>query len=210
MLGGQSRRLGIGKSHGCVENCPKCTAFGIYMVRIIHRSAHELEWELWKIELALIKYATVLAAFGTIGGMIFGFEISSMSAWIGSEQYLEYFNHPSSSEQGGITASMSAGYFIGSLLSGWLADRIGRRLAIQIASVDWIVGAVLQCSAQNVAHLVVGRIVSGLAIGITSSQCIVYLAELAPSRSRGRIVGIQQWSIDWGKNNIPNAYVQKI
>ncbi|KKO96434.1 hypothetical protein THAR02_11465 [Trichoderma harzianum] len=140
----------------------------------------------------------VLAAFGTIGGMIFGFEISSMSAWIGSEQYLEYFNHPSSSEQGGITASMSAGSFIGSLLSGWLADRIGRRLAIQIASVDWIVGAVLQCSAQNVAHLVVGRIVSGLAIGITSSQCIVYLAELAPSRSRGRIVGIQQWSIDWG------------
>ncbi|KAK4070884.1 hypothetical protein Trihar35433_5351 [Trichoderma harzianum] len=140
----------------------------------------------------------VLAAFGTIGGMIFGFEISSMSAWIGSEQYLEYFNHPNSSEQGGITASMSAGSFIGSLLSGWLADRIGRRLAIQIASVDWIIGAALQCSAQNVAHLVVGRIVSGLAIGITSSQCIVYLAELAPSRSRGRIVGIQQWSIDWG------------
>ncbi|KAK6444565.1 hypothetical protein FP744_10000813 [Trichoderma asperellum] len=140
----------------------------------------------------------VLAAFGTIGGMIFGFEISSMSAWIGSDQYLEYFNHPGSAEQGGITASMSAGSFVGSLLSGWLADRLGRRLAIQIASVDWIIGAVLQCSSQNVAHLVVGRIVSGLAIGITSSQCIVYLSELAPSRIRGRVVGIQQWSIDWG------------
>ncbi|KAM0512522.1 hypothetical protein ACHAPE_008845 [Trichoderma viride] len=140
----------------------------------------------------------VLAAFGTIGGMIFGFEISSMSAWIGSDQYLDYFNHPGSSQQGGITASMSAGSFIGSLLSGWLADRLGRRLAIQIASVDWIIGAVLQCSSQNVAHLVVGRIVSGLAIGVTSSQCIVYLSELAPSRIRGRVVGIQQWSIDWG------------
>ncbi|PTB39090.1 hypothetical protein M441DRAFT_70244 [Trichoderma asperellum CBS 433.97] len=140
----------------------------------------------------------VLAAFGTIGGMIFGFEISSMSAWIGSDQYLEYFNHPGSSQQGGITASMSAGSFVGSLLSGWLADRLGRRLAIQIASVDWIIGAVLQCSSQNVAHLVVGRIVSGLAIGVTSSQCIVYLSELAPSRIRGRVVGIQQWSIDWG------------
>ncbi|KAL6886125.1 general substrate transporter [Trichoderma longibrachiatum] len=140
----------------------------------------------------------VLAAFGTIGGMIFGFEISSMSAWIGSEQYLEYFNHPDSTEQGGITAAMSAGSLVGSLLAGWLADRLGRRLAIQIASIDWIIGAVLQCSSQNVAHLVVGRIVSGLAIGITSSQCIVYLSELAPSRIRGRVVGIQQWSIDWG------------
>ncbi|KOS16821.1 High-affinity glucose transporter [Escovopsis weberi] len=140
----------------------------------------------------------VLAAFGTIGGMIFGFEISSMSAWIGSDQYLEYFNYPNSSQQGGITASMSAGSLIGSLLAGWLADKMGRRIALQIAAVDWIVGAVLQCSSQNVAHLVVGRIVSGLAIGVTSSQCIVYLSELAPSRTRGRIVGIQQWSIDWG------------
>lgn len=67
-----------------------------------------------------------------------------------------------------------------------------------IASGIWIIGAALQCSAQNVAHLIVGRVVSGLAIGITSSQCCVYLAELAPARIRGRIVGIQQWSIEWG------------
>ena len=72
----------------------------------------------------------MLAAFGTIGGMIFGFEISSMSAWIGSDQYLEYFNHPNSAQQGGITASMSAGSFVGSLLAGWLADRLGRRTTL--------------------------------------------------------------------------------
>lgn len=158
------------------------------------------------IQILIVTLAAVLAAFGTIGGMIFGFEISSMSAWIGSEQYLEYFNHPDSTEQGGITAAMSAGSLVGSLLAGWLADRLGRRLAIQIASVDWIVGAVLQCSSQNVAHLVVGRIVSGLAIGITSSQCIVYLSELAPSRIRGRVVGIQQWSIDWGKHDCSSRF----
>lgn len=40
--------------------------------------------------------------------------------------------------------------------------------------------------------------VNGLAIGVTSSQCCVYLAELAPAKIRGRIVGIQQWSIEWG------------
>lgn len=60
----------------------------------------------------------VLAAFGTIGGALFGFDIrygtrlallsadadppSSMSAWIGTQQYLEYFNHPDSSLQGGV------------------------------------------------------------------------------------------------------------
>lgn len=35
-------------------------------------------------------------------------------------------------------------------------------------------------------------------VGITSSQVCVFLAELAPSRIRGRVVGIQQWAIEWG------------
>lgn len=143
--------------------------------------------------------ASVLAAFGTIGGMLFGFEVSSMSAWIGSKQYMDYFGSPDSTQQGGITASMSAGSLLGALLAGLLADRLGRKIAIQIAAVVWVVGAVLQCSSQNIGHLVVGRIVGGFAIGITSSQVLVYLAELAPSRIRGRIVGIQQWSIEWGE-----------
>lgn len=86
-----------------------------------------------------------------------------MSAWIGSDQYLEYFGHPNSDTQGGITASMSAGSFIGSLAAGWLCDRMGRRGILQVASVIWVIGAALQCSAQNIAHLIVGRIVSGLA-----------------------------------------------
>lgn len=144
------------------------------------------------------NYFTVLAAFGTIGGMLFGFDISSMSAWIGSDQYLDFFNSPGSTEQGGITASMSAGSFVGAIIAGQIADKLGRRGVLMVASVIWVIGAAVQCSAQNVAHLVVGRVISGFSIGITSSQVLVYLAELAPSRIRGRIVGIQQWSIDWG------------
>lgn len=45
----------------------------------------------------------VLAAFGTIGGALFGFDISSMSAWIDQKQYLEYFNYPNSNLQGGVS-----------------------------------------------------------------------------------------------------------
>lgn len=140
----------------------------------------------------------VLAAFGTIGGALFGCDVSSMSAWISSDQYLSYFDYPDSTQQGGITASMSGGSFLGALAAGFLSDRFGRRGCLMMASCVWIVGAALQCSAQNVAHLVVGRMVSGLAVGVTSSQVCVYLAELAPGRIRGRIVGIQQWAIEWG------------
>ena len=131
----------------------------------------------------------MLAAFGTIGGALFGFDISSMSAWIGAPQYLEYFNYPGSTQQGGvrtplppqsddplfspesglysrqITASMSAGSFVGAICAGFLADLLGRRDALKVASVIWVVGAAVQCSSQNVAQLVVGRIISGLSSG---------------------------------------------
>ncbi|EDP49120.1 hypothetical protein ACP6JC_000668 [Aspergillus fumigatus] len=93
---------------------------------------------------------------------------------------------------------MSAGSFAGAIAAGFISDRIGRRLSLLVASLVWITGAVIQCSAQNVAHLVAGRVISGLSVGITSSQVCVYLAELAPARIRGRIVGIQQWAIEWG------------
>ena len=130
--------------------------------------------------------------------MLFGFDVSSMSAWIIADQYLDYFDHPGSSLQGGITASMSGGSLVGAVAAGYIADFLGRKGALQVASIIWLIGAALQASAQNVGHLIGGRVVSGLAIGITSSQCCVYLAELAPGRIRGRIVGIQQWSIEWG------------
>ncbi|KAJ5693461.1 Major facilitator superfamily domain general substrate transporter [Penicillium macrosclerotiorum] len=140
----------------------------------------------------------VLAAFGTIGGALFGFDVSSMSAWIGVDTYTDYFGSPDSNLQGGITASMSAGSFAGSIAAGWISDFLGRRGALMVASLVWIIGAIVQCSAQNVTHLVAGRVVSGLAVGVTSSQTCVYLSELAPARIRGRIVGIQQWAIEWG------------
>lgn len=105
---------------------------------------------------------TVLAAFGTIGGALFGFDVSSMSAFLATDQYLEYFNHPNSNLQGGITASMSAGSFGGALVAGFIADHLGRRWSLMIASCVWIIGAMVQCSAQNVTHLVAGRVVSGL------------------------------------------------
>ncbi|PWW77662.1 putative MFS glucose transporter [Tuber magnatum] len=140
----------------------------------------------------------VLAAFGTIGGALFGFDISSMSAWIGAPQYLEYFNSPNSDLQGGITASMSAGSFAGAVCAGYLSDILGRKHALLVASVIWVIGSVVTLSAQNVAHLVAGRVVNGLTVGVMSSQVPVYLAELSPKNIRGRIVGIQQWAIEWG------------
>lgn len=56
----------------------------------------------------------------------------------------------------------------------------------------------IQCASVNVGMLVVGRVIAGLCVGIGSSICPVYQAEIAPKEIRGRVVSLQQWAITWG------------
>ena len=94
----------------------------------------------------------LIAAIAIIGGGLFGFDISSMSAIIGTPQYLCYFNQgplgppytqdktcsgPRASVQGGITASMAAGSWLGALISGFLSDILGRKKSIMIGAIIW-------------------------------------------------------------------------
>ena len=100
--------------------------------------------------------------------------------------------------QGGITAAMPGGSFVGALVSGYLTDKLGRRHAIQVGCLIWVIGSIISCAAQNIAMLIVGRFINGLSVGICSAQVPVYVAELAPASKRGRVVGSQQWAITWG------------
>ncbi len=94
----------------------------------------------------------LITAIAVIGGGLFGFDISSMSAIISTQPYLCYFNQgpdgpgfndvttcsgPRASVQGGITASMAGGSWLGAIISGFLSDRLCRKGAIQIGSVIW-------------------------------------------------------------------------
>ncbi|KAI6084136.1 high-affinity glucose transporter [Hypoxylon rubiginosum] len=139
-----------------------------------------------------------ICGFAAIGGGLFGFDISSMSGVIGTTAYKRYFNNPVSYHQGGITASMPVGSFIGSLTSSFIADRFSRKVTLQIACIQWIIGSIIQCAAQNVAMLCAGRVVAGLCVGIASSVVPIYQSEIAPKEIRGRVVSLQQWAITWG------------
>ncbi|KAF2731786.1 putative high-affinity hexose transporter [Polyplosphaeria fusca] len=140
----------------------------------------------------------LICFFAAIGGGLFGFDISSMSGVLGTKGYMNYFGNPSGYRQGGITASMPAGSLCGALISSFIADKFSRRTAIQVAAVIWIIGSILQCAANGVPLLVVGRVVAGVCVGIASSIVPVYQAEIAPKEIRGRVVSLQQWAITWG------------
>lgn len=141
-------------------------------------------------------YNTYLVAFvATVGGMLFGFDISSMSAIILSDQYNNFFKTPSGIQQGAIGAALAAGSVIGSLMAGPISNRIGRRDAVFFAGLWWLVGTAVQVATTGVGSLIAGRILNGVCVGITSSQVPVYLAEIAKKEKRGSLIIIQQLAI---------------
>lgn len=68
-----------------------------------------------------------VAMVTTVGGMLFGFDISSMAAIVTTEQYIDYFDNPSGVKQGAIGSALAAGSVLGSLIAGPISDKWGRR-----------------------------------------------------------------------------------
>ena len=141
-------------------------------------------------------YNTYFVAFvATVGGMLFGFDISSMSAIIGTTQYNNFFNFPKGIHQGAIGSALAAGSVIGSLMAGPISNWIGRRDSIAFACLWWLAGTAVQTSTTGFGSLIAGRLLNGVCVGITSSQVPVYLAEIAKKEKRGAIIVIQQLAI---------------
>lgn len=140
----------------------------------------------------------VIGAVACISGLMFGFDISSMSSMIGTDPYREFFNYPSSTAQGGITASMAGGSLLGSLVSPNFSDTFGRRFSLHVCATLWIIGAIMQCASQNQGMLIAGRVISGMGIGFGSSVAPVYCSEVAPPNIRGTICGLFQFSVTLG------------
>ncbi|KAK9312224.1 general substrate transporter [Lipomyces starkeyi] len=139
-----------------------------------------------------------ISLFASLGGLIYGFEISSISGVIGTQQYKDFYGNPLGIRQGGITGAMPAGSIIGAILAGFLGDWLSRKSAIQIGASFWCAGAALQSASNGIGMLVVGRVVSGICIGLTSTLVPIYQSEIAPRKVRGRIVSFQQFAITWG------------
>lgn len=81
---------------------------------------------------------------------------------------------------------------MGCLITFTIGDLLGRRKMIWLAMALIIVGASLQASAYTLAHLIVGRIITGFGTGIDSSTVPMYQSELAKATNRGQLVS---WEI---------------
>ncbi|KAL2816151.1 general substrate transporter [Aspergillus granulosus] len=134
-----------------------------------------------------------------ISGLLFGYDtgvISSTLVSIGSD----LSNRPLTTlDKSLVTSCTSLFALVASPLAGILADKLGRRRVILFADILFTLGAFVQAVTNDVWGMILGRSIVGLAVGSASLVTPLYISELAPSNSRGRLVTILSLFITGGQ-----------
>ncbi|CRG87078.1 Quinate permease [Talaromyces islandicus] len=144
-----------------------------------------------------------IAMFACLGGLLYGYNqgvfsgVLTMTAF--GDHMGEYISN--STKKGWLTSILELGAWVGTLYSGFLAETLSRKHAILINTVVFIIGVVIQCTgvtASGANSILAGRFITGMGVGSLSMVVPMYNAECAPPEIRGLLVGLQQFSIEFG------------
>lgn len=133
--------------------------------------------------------------FGALGGLLFGYDLGVVA---GALLLIKPEFGLDNLEVGFVTSSLLVGCMIGALGCVRLADALGRRRLVVAAGAVFGVGCLISALAPNLAVIVTGRLVMGLAVGALSTTVPIYLSEIAPARARGALSGLNQLMISSG------------
>ena len=136
-----------------------------------------------------------LAAVAALGGFLFGFDTIVIN---GAEQDIQRIWSLSGQMHGWVVSSALWGTVAGALAGGALADRFGRKRTLQAVGILYLVSAVWSALAQGPSELIIARLIGGFGIGISTIAAPVYIAEISPPESRGRLTALFQFNIVTG------------
>jgi len=137
----------------------------------------------------------VLSLAGT-AILFFGYDASVMSQVNTNKNYLRHMGAAAGTNRdaaaiGGIVSIWYGGFAIGALMVGSYADRIGRLKTIELGCLWGLVGAALQCTAQNITWMMFARIIGGIGCGHLNTVVPIWTSELADPHLRGAFVAVE-------------------
>jgi len=132
----------------------------------------------------------ILAA--TLGGLLFGYDTGVISGAI--EPLTSKFSL-SPVMKGWVSGCVLLGGALGVLIVGPLSDRYGRRKALLLAALLFILSSIGTAIPPTITIFVLFRFLGGLGIGIASMSTPMFIAEISPAHLRGRMVVINQIAI---------------
>ena len=130
-----------------------------------------------------------------LGGLLFGFDTAVIA---GTTHALTETFHLSPASLGLTVAAALWGTILGAMLAGIPGDMYGRRDSLRAMAVLYLVSALGCAFAWGWTALVLFRFIGGLGIGGSSVLGPMYIAEIAPAKWRGRLVGLFQFNIVFG------------
>lgn len=158
---------------------------------------------------------TRLTFVATLGGLLFGYDTAVISGAVSSidANFIDPL-HLSETARGSLSgwtiSSALFGCVIGSSLAGWASSALGRKGGLLVAAALFLVsaagsaypeiglGPIGAMGPRALTPFILYRILCGVGVGIASMLSPLYIAEIAPSRIRGRLVSFNQLSIVLG------------
>jgi len=136
------------------------------------------------------------AGVSALGGLLFGYD------WVvigGAKPFYEArFGLVAPTQQAWAVSCALIGCLVGAMVSGWIADRWGRKPGLLLAALIFAVSSIGTALTDSFDAFVVWRIAGGVAIGMASGLSPLYIAEIAPPASRGRLVCLNQIALVLG------------
>jgi SP family arabinose:H+ symporter-like MFS transporter len=142
-----------------------------------------------------IWFLVIAASVSSLGGFLFGYDNIVISGAIG---YLAKCFNLDAAGIGWAAGCALVGCLAGSAGSGWLADRIGLKKSLAICAACFAGSSIGVFFSYSLNQFVLWRILGGVGIGAASILAPMYIAEIAPTRMRGRLVTLYQLGIVLG------------
>jgi SP family arabinose:H+ symporter-like MFS transporter len=142
------------------------------------------------------KISIVTITFvASLGGFLFGFDAAVVS---GALPLLKDQFGFSASQEGWFVITALIGCIAGVAISGELTDRIGRKKPLLVSALLFLLSAIGYAIMPSLTLITVSRFIGGMGIGLASSVVPLYISELAPARSRGRLITFYQLALTIG------------
>ena len=134
----------------------------------------------------------IAASVSTLGGFLFGYDNIVISGAIGYLSRLFLLDAPG---VGWAAGCALVGCIAGCAVAGTVADYLGKKKGLALCALCFALSSVGMLFAANLHQFVLWRLIGGVGIGAASVICPNYIAEIAPTRIRGRCVTLYQLGI---------------
>jgi sugar porter (SP) family MFS transporter len=138
---------------------------------------------------------TLISLVAAMGGFLFGFDTAVIS---GVEQTIQQLWQLNDLTHGFAVAVALYGTVIGALFAGLPVDTLGRKKTLLWVGILYLVSAVGSAVAPEVYSFMFFRFIGGLGVGASSVAAPMYISEISPAKSRGRLVALFQFNVVLG------------